>query len=90
MIDAGVGGNDARFVNHSCAPNCEAVIERGHVFLKAVRDIAVGEELTYDYHLSRDRTEDAVAEARFRCRCGAARCRGTMLEPEGHATQHAE
>ena len=45
VIDAGVDGNDARFINHSCDPNCETVIEGGRVFIEALRDIRPGEEL---------------------------------------------
>jgi SET domain-containing protein len=82
VIDAGVGGNDARFFNHSCDPNCDAVIEKRRVFIEALRDIAVGEELTYDYSLTRDGLEDEESERQYACHCGAANCRGTMLEPK--------
>src|SRR5262249_58589278 len=51
VIDAGVGGNEARFVNHACEPNCESVIENRRVFIEAVRTIEPGEELTYDYQI---------------------------------------
>jgi uncharacterized protein len=81
VIDAGVGGNEARYVNHSCAPNCEAVIEQGRVYLEALRAIAAGEELTYDYQLDRGGWPTAEWERRYACRCGAATCRGTMLAP---------
>jgi hypothetical protein len=81
VIDAGVNGNEARFVNHSCEPNCEANIEGGRVYLDALRDIAPGEELAYDYALTRDGSEDEASEEAFRCRCGAKTCRGSMLEP---------
>jgi SET domain-containing protein len=80
-IDAGVGGNDARFINHSCEPNCEAVIQQRRVYIEALRDIAVNEELAYDYMLTREGKFDAETEARYACRCGARTCRGTMLEP---------
>ena len=80
VIDAGVGGNEARFINHSCEPNCEAVIESRRVFIEALRTIAPGEELTYDYRL--ERQEDTEEEERrYACRCGKATCRGTMLAP---------
>ncbi|HUN74111.1 MAG TPA: SET domain-containing protein-lysine N-methyltransferase [Steroidobacteraceae bacterium] len=81
VIDAGVGGNDARFINHSCDPNCESVIERRHVFIDAVRDIAAGEELAYDYQIGRERNDPPNVDEIYACRCGAARCRGTMLWP---------
>ena len=86
VIDAGVGGNEARYVNHSCAPNCEAVIEQRQVYLEALRTIATGEELTYDYQLERGRWPSAAWERRYACRCGAATCRGTMLAPPPRRT----
>ncbi len=82
VIDAGVDGNDARFINHSCNPNCEANIERGHVYIDSIRAIEPGEELFYDYSLTRDHLESAEEEAKYTCRCGSAKCRGTMLEPK--------
>jgi len=80
VIDAGVNGNEARFINHSCNPNCETVIERGRVFIEAVRDIKPGEELGYDYQLTWESTDDPAELANYTCRCGAKRCRGTMLD----------
>jgi SET domain-containing protein len=79
VIDAGVGGNEARYFNHSCEPNCEAVTEQRRVYLEALRTIAAGEELTYDYQLERGGWPPAEWERRYACRCGAATCRGTML-----------
>jgi len=81
VIDAAREGNDARFINHSCAPNCQAFLEGNRIFIYALRDIAVGEELSYDY--SYDRTEDMgpEEEALYVCRCGASTCRGTILAP---------
>jgi len=81
VIDAGVGGNEARYVNHSCAPNCEAVTEQRRVYLDALRTIEAGEELTFDYSLERGRWPSAEWEKRYAYRCGAATCRGTMLAP---------
>jgi uncharacterized protein len=81
VIDAAVNGSAARFLNHSCDPNCAPAIEGGRVFIEARRDIAAGEELTYDYALSRQGSEDERDPARYACRCGARRCRGTMLSP---------
>lgn len=80
-IDAGVGGNDARFINHSCDPNCETVDEDAHIYIEAIRTIQPGEELLYDYHLTRDEGDGARAEAEYACKCGSPNCRGTMLEP---------
>lgn len=81
VIDAGVDGNEARFINHSCDPNCETVIEGGRVFIEALRDIAPGEELGYEYGLTWESTDDPDELANYACRCGAAKCRGTMLDP---------
>jgi SET domain-containing protein len=80
-IDAGVGGNEARYINHSCDANCETVIEDGRVFIDAIRDIVPGEELGYDYQLTWESTDDPGELALYACRCGAAQCRGTMLDP---------
>jgi len=81
VIDAGVDGNDARFINHSCDPNCESVIDDRRVFVEAVRSIKPGEELTYDYQIGRDRNDPPDADEIFACRCGAKSCRGSMLWP---------
>ncbi|NJD32901.1 MAG: SET domain-containing protein-lysine N-methyltransferase [Gammaproteobacteria bacterium] len=80
VIDAGVGGNDARFINHSCAPNCDTVIEDDRVFIEALRDIKPGEELGYEYGLTWESTDDPDELANYDCRCGAPNCRGTMLD----------
>ncbi len=80
-IDAGVDGNAARYINHSCDANCETIIEDSRVFIDALRDIQPGEELGYDYQLTWESTDDPAELARYACRCGAAGCRGTMLDP---------
>jgi SET domain-containing protein len=81
VIDAGVGGNEARFINHACEPNCESVIENRRVFIDAVRAIEPGEELTYDYQIKREPDDPPDIDSIFACRCGSARCRGSMLSP---------
>ena len=81
VIDAGVGGNDARFINHSCDPNCETVIEERRVFIEALRTIQPGEELHYDYQLGRSQDDPPDVDEIYACRCGQANCRGTMLWP---------
>ncbi len=81
VIDAGVGGNEARFINHSCEPNCETVTIQRRIYIQTLKTISPGEELTYDYHLTRDGSDDAEMEKRYACRCGAKTCRGTMLAP---------
>ncbi len=82
VIDAGVDGNEARFINHSCNPNCETVIENSRVFIDAIRNIKPGEELGYDYQLTWESTDDPEELALYACRCGAKKCRGTMLDKE--------
>jgi SET domain-containing protein len=81
VIDAGVDGNDARFINHSCDPNCESITQDRRVFIEAIRNIAVGEELAYDYQIQRDADDPPNVDAVFGCRCGAKSCRCTMLWP---------
>jgi hypothetical protein len=81
VIDAGVDGNDARFLNHSCNPNCESVIESRRVYLEAIRTIEPGEEMTYDYQIQREDDDPPGIEEVFACRCGFPQCRGTMLWP---------
>jgi SET domain-containing protein len=80
VIDAGVGGNDARFINHSCDPNCLSLVDKKRVFIEARRDIPAGEELTYDYNLQLEEKPDEETKARYACYCGSKKCRGTMLE----------
>ncbi len=79
LIDGGDEGNDARWINHSCEPNCEAQEEKGRVFIHALRDIARGEELNYDYGLVIDEKMNKALKKAYECRCGNPSCRGTML-----------
>jgi SET domain-containing protein len=79
-IDGASQGNDARFANHCCEPNCEAVEVEGRIWIEALRPIAPGEELTYDYGYERSEGDDA-RESFYRCGCGAPRCRSTILAP---------
>ena len=80
VIDAGVRGNAARWINHSCAPNCKSYEDDdGRVFIEARRAIVPGEELTYDYRLSYDGRITRKIRAEYACRCGSKRCRGTLL-----------
>jgi uncharacterized protein len=90
VIDAGVDGNEARFVNHGCEPNCESVIENRRVFIEALRTIEPGEELTYDYQIQREADDPPDVDDLFACRCGAPGCRGSMLwPPRRNAAQRA-
>ncbi|HVE05736.1 MAG TPA: SET domain-containing protein-lysine N-methyltransferase [Paraburkholderia sp.] len=83
VIDGKVNGNSARWINHSCSPNCEAEEIDGRVFISALRDIGAGEELFYDYGLVIDARQTKKLKREYECRCGARKCRGTMLaEPE--------
>ncbi len=81
VIDAAVGGNEARFLNHSCDPNCEAVEADDRIFIEAKRAIAEGEELVYDYQYERTDEHDDEDEKMYACRCGAPNCRGSILAP---------
>ena len=81
VIDAAVGGNDARFINHQCEGNCESVIAYRRVFIDATRDIAAGEELGYDYEIGREKDDPPNVDEIYACRCGSPKCRGTMLWP---------
>ncbi len=80
VIDAKYNGNTARWINHSCNPNLEARQEGRRVFLDALRDIAPGEELFYDYSLIIEGRKTAKVKKEHACLCGSARCRGTMLD----------
>ena len=81
VIDATVDGNDSRFINHSCDPNCESNIENRRVFVDAIKTIEVGAELSYDYQIGRERDDPPNVDQIYACRCGAKDCRGTMLWP---------
>lgn len=81
VLDATVDGNESRFINHSCDPNCEADITKGRIWISAIKDIAKGEELHYDYGYERSGDETAEDEKRYKCLCGTAKCRGSIMEP---------
>ncbi|MCC9596530.1 MULTISPECIES: SET domain-containing protein [Rubrivivax] len=83
VIDANVGGNASRWINHACDPNCEAQqLDDGRVFIDALRDIQPGEELFYDYGLVIDERYTARLKKEYACHCGSPNCRGTMLAPK--------
>lgn len=89
VIDGADGGNAARWINHSCAPNCQAfLIEarepgsvKDRVVLEALRDIRAGEELTYDYGIVLEVRQTAKLKQIWACRCGSSNCSGTLLKP---------
>src|ERR1044071_9186299 len=80
VINPEIGGNDARWINHSCDPNCEAVEEDDRIFIDAIRDIEAGEELFYDYALEIDEPITEESKKKFACHCRSSKCRGTMLD----------
>ncbi len=82
VIDATQWGSSARWINHSCAPNCEAIEDEGRVFIETRRTIRAGEELGYDYELIVEGRQTEKLKREHACCCGARRCRGTMLGPK--------
>jgi SET domain-containing protein len=90
VIDASYEGNDARWINHSCDPNCEAVIienedgdnRHDKVFIEAIRDIAPGEELSYNYGITLAERHTPRLKKIWACLCGSKKCTGTMLQPK--------
>jgi len=88
VIDGNINGNTARWINHGCAPNCKAFVigdESGNpakdrVVIEALRAIAPGEELTYDYDIQVEGPITAKDRKLWACRCGAPNCTGTMLK----------
>lgn len=88
IIDANQQGNSARWINHSCAPNCRALVEestsgeprRDRVVIEAIRAIKPGEELTYDYGIVLDVPHTARLKKLWVCLCGAPQCTGTLLK----------
>ena len=93
IIDANVGGTDARWINHSCDPNCQAVLyeddkgrkKKDRVVIEALRDIARGEELTYDYGITLEVRQTPRLKKIWECRCGSPKCTGTMLKSKRRA-----
>ena len=75
-FDGGVPGNPARFLNHSCAPNCDAEFIAGAIWIVARRAIAAGEELTFNYGYDLDDYREHP------CRCGAPACVGFIIAEE--------
>ncbi len=83
VIDAKVGGNASRWINHACDPNCESdETEDGRVYIQALRELQPGEELFYDYGLVIDERYTAKLKREYACRCGSPNCRLTMLAPK--------
>ena len=82
VIDAKVGGNSSRWINHACNANCEADEKDGRIFITALRNIQAGEELNYDYGLILHERHTPKVKAEYPCWCGSKDCRGTLLAPK--------
>jgi uncharacterized protein len=81
VIDAATGYNISRYINHSCSPNCEALIDDGHIYIYARKHIQKGEELAYDYSFEVEGRHTHELRKWYVCYCGSPRCRGTILKP---------
>lgn len=79
VLDARFGGNNARFLNHSCDPNCETVIENNRVWIKAIKPIKPDDELLYDYRFEWQDEYEPEDIRYYACRCGTDKCRGTIV-----------
>ena len=90
VIDANYEGGTARGINHSCSPNCEAVLEeddgddrtKDRVFIEAIRDIKPGQELSYNYGITLEEKHTPELKKIWECRCGSRNCTGTLLQPK--------
>lgn len=90
IVDANRKGNTARWINHSCAPNCQGFLiedeggdlKKDRVVIEAIRPIKAGEELTYDYGIMLEERHTPRLKKIWECRCGKRNCSGTMLKPK--------
>jgi len=90
VLDANSEGNIARWINHSCAPNCKAFVHedeggdprKDRVVIESLRALRPGEELTYDYGIVLEERLTPRLKAIWACRCGARNCTGTLLKPK--------
>ena len=90
VIDGNEEGNDARWINHSCTPNCKPFMvedesgdrRRDRIVIETLRPIVAGEELTYDYGIRLEVRHTPRMKQIWACRCGSERCTGTMLKPK--------
>jgi SET domain-containing protein len=95
VIDGSAGGNAARWINHSCAPNCQGFVientdgdpEKDRIVIEAMRPIRAGEELTYDYGISLEERHTPKLKRIWACRCGTPVCSGTLLKPKRRRAQ---
>jgi SET domain-containing protein len=79
VVDAAVNGNEARFLNHSCDPNCDVIVEDKRLWIETIREVEPGEELVYDYAFILPERHTPAAKRRYPCHCGSEKCRGTIL-----------
>jgi SET domain-containing protein len=79
VLDGNKDGNIARWINHSCKPNCESDVVDGHIWIESLRNIKAGEELNYDYNITLETPHTPAEKRRWPCLCGAKNCRGTLL-----------
>jgi SET domain-containing protein len=97
VIDGSVGGNSARWINHSCTPNCQGfLIEHGsgdpakdRVVIETLQPIKAGEELTYDYGITLEEPHTPKLKRIWACRCGTSDCSGTLLKPKKRSRAQA-
>ena len=77
-IDGSFAYNKARYINHSCSPNCEVDIIKGKIWISSIKNIKKGEELSYDYGYSfeKDDYEDHI------CKCGSRNCIGYIISQD--------
>ena len=79
-VDALVGGNESMFVNHSCDPNCETEVSRGRIYIRSIKAIPAGAELTYDYMYDNEPGYTEADLRKYPCYCGSPKCRGTIVK----------
>jgi len=91
IIDGNVNGNDARWINHGCEPNCIPYLHahprdprKDRVIIETLHDVEEGEELNYDYGISFAIPYSSRLKKIWACHCGAPSCTGTMLKPKSH------
>jgi SET domain-containing protein len=97
VIDGDMNGGVARWINHGCAPNCEAVLiehpgddrRKDRIYIEAKKAIKAGQELTYDYGITLGEPHTPRMKKIWRCLCGAKNCTGTMLKPKRPAAKKA-
>ncbi len=77
-IDGSPKYNKARYINHSCSPNCEVEISRGHIWISSIKNINIGEELSYDYGYEFDKEDYKDHE----CKCGSKNCIGYIISSD--------